>query len=675
MSCLGCDSNCTFVLVSGSEDNVQNVVVNASTGIATFTVIDFTQDYGFTVRQNCPLATGGQGVVSQDIIYSYPPLTTCDTVENCIDYDLLAAKVLLQIPNTDTLTNNLNGTFTHRAIDGTQVTIDLKRTKFEVLGGGQYRITDDYGSVVTFSIPDVPTVVDNGDGTFTFSNGADPDVTFDAKACTVVDNGGGSFTITDDFGTTINFTVPASATPASLTNNGDGTFTFDNNVDAPTVIDMRRCVATDNLDGTYDIQDDSGNTITITTYPKATLVDNLDDTWTYDNGVDTPVVIDIRKSTILSLGGSNYRITDDFGNSVDVSTGTETVTTLGRTGDELTYANEDASNPNVDLSDFRITVTDNADGTYDLDDGVGNIGTINTITGVSGDANNSLSDGTDGKPFYEAMSTASVEEFTSSGTYTVPDGATIVEVHLIGGGGGGGGGHSNSTADYSDGGAGGGGGQYTFHKYTAAELGGGGTNISVTIGAGGTGGSGGTYDGNDNQTAGGTGGTSTFGNFLIAIGGNGGGISNALNTNVPTGGTGVSYIGYTSGNGGDAGCYQGGYQAATAGQTAVAAPGGGGGGAHGNTSSGGAGGVGFSTSYRTRTTTAGGASGANGTAATSTTFNGGGGGGSRTSTATGGDGGTGARGGGGGGGGGSTTAVRAGNGGAGGAGYCIVYAY
>lgn len=675
MSCLGCDPNCTYVLVAGSEDNVQNVVVNSSTGIATYTVIDFTQDYSFTVRQNCPLATGGQGVVSQDIIYSYPALTTCDTVENCIDYDLLAAKVLLQIPNTDTLTNNGNGTFTHRAIDGTQVTIDLKRTKFESLGGGQYRITDDYGSVVTFSIPDVPTVTDNGDGTFTFSNGADPDVTFDAKACTVVDNGGGSFTITDDFGTSINFTVPASATPASLTNNGDGTFTFDNNVDAPTTIDMRRCVATDNLDGTYDVQDDSGNTITITTFPKATLTDNGDDTWTYDNGVDAPVVIDIRKATILSLGGSNYRITDDFGNSVDVSTGTETVTVLGRAGDELTYANEDASNANVDLSDFRVTVTDNADGTYDLDDGVGNIGTINTITGVSGDANNSLSDGTDGKPFYEAMSTASVEEFTSSGTYTVPDGATIVEVHLIGGGGGGGGGHSNSTADYSDGGAGGGGGQYTFHKYTATELGGGGTNITVTIGAGGSAGSGGTYDGNDNQTAGGTGGTSTFGNFLIAIGGNGGGISNTLNTNVPTGGVGVSYIGYTSGNGGDAGCYQGSYQAATAGQNAVAAPGGGGGGAHGNTSSGGAGGVGFSTAYRTRTTTAGGSSGANGTAATSTTFNGGGGGGSRTSTATGGDGGTGARGGGGGGGGGSITAIRAGNGGAGGAGYCIVYAY
>lgn len=670
MACSNC--NCTYSVVSGSEVNVQDIVVS-STGTSRYTVTDFTQPYSFTIKEVCK--PEGQGVISQDIEVSGPAPSTCDSVNNCVDTAALASAVLALIPGTDSLVVNPDGTIVHTALNGAVVTVDLKRCQLNMIAPGQYSLTDDYGSTVTLASPTAITLVDNGDGTFTFSNGSDPDVTFDSKLCLVEDLGSNQYRITDDSGNVITFT--AATTPPTVVDNLDGSYTYDNGVDTPVTWQTEKCTVVDNGGGSYTVTDDSGTSITFTVPPSAvpaTLTDNLDDTWTFDNNVDTPVVIDIRKATIQNLGGSNYRITDDFGNSVDVSTGTETITTLGRTGDELTYANEDASNPNVDLSDFRVTVTDNLDGTYDLDDGVGNLGTIDTKSGTSADSGNLLSDGTDGLPFLGSAPTT-VTEFTSSGNYTIPAFAKALTVKLIGGGGGGAGGHSNSTADYSDGGGGGGGGQYTFHTYSVAELGGAGTVIAVTIGAGGTGGSGGTYDGNDNQTAGGTGGTSTFGNYLIAIGGNGGTISNTLNTNVPVGGTGVSFIGYTSGNGGDAGCYQGSYQAATSGQSAAAAPGGGGGGAHGNTSSGGAGGVGFSTAYRTRTTTAGGTSGTNGTAAASTTHNGGGGGGSRTSTATGGDGGAGARGGGGGGGGGSITAIRAGNGGAGGAGYCVVYAY
>ena len=671
-----CSTNCSYSLVAGSELNVSNLSINSSNGLATYTIVDETLPFGFSILEVC---TTDNISATRTIVQSFPARTTCATVTSCLDYGQLATEVLANLPGSDELVINPNGTITHTALDGTIVIVDLKKAKIEDLGGNSYRITDDYGSQVTFTIPTLyspATLVDNADGTFTFDNSMDPPVTIDMKLATVTDLGGSQYQVEDDSGNIVTFYGPA---PAVVTDNADGTFDFDNNVDTPVTIDFRIATVVNNGGGSFTVTDDFGTTINFTVPASsipATLTDNLDDTWTFDNNVDTPVTIDIRKATIQSLGGNNYRITDDFGNTVDVTSGTfsETITLLGRTGDELTFDNEDASNPNVDLSDFRVTVTNNLDGTYDIDDGVGNLGTIDTVTGVSSDANNSLSDGADGKPYYHAMSTASSQEFTASGTYTIPEGATVIEVHLIGGGGGGGGGHANSTPEYSDGGAGGSGGQYTFHKYTATELGGTGTNITVTIGAGGTSGAGGTFDGNDNQVAGGTGGSSTFGNFLIALGGNGGGISNTLNNNVPTGGVGVSFIGHTSGNGGDAGCYQGSYQAATAGQTAVAAPGGGGGGAHGNGSTGGAGGVGFSTSYRTRTTTPGGASGSNGTADTTTTHNGGGGGGTRNSN-VGGAGGAGARGGGGGGGGGSTNSVAGGAGGAGGAGYCIVYAY
>jgi hypothetical protein len=46
-------------------------------------------------------------------------------------------------------------------------------------------------------------VIDNGDGTFTFTNGVDAPVTFDVKKTVVVDNGDGTFTLTDDFGNTV----------------------------------------------------------------------------------------------------------------------------------------------------------------------------------------------------------------------------------------------------------------------------------------------------------------------------------------------------------------------------------------------------------------------------------------------------------------------------------------
>lgn len=117
---------------------------------------------------------------------------------------------------------------------------------------------------------------------------------------------------------------------------------------------------------------------------------------------------------------------------------------------------------------------------------------------------------------------ADYEEFLSSGTYNVPEGATYVYVELVGGGGGGG---NNTANNFSCGGGGGGG--FVAGLFKADDLSG---TVAVTIGAGGSGGA------NGGNNAGSPGGNSTFGAILVANGGGGG--LNTVGNNLKGGGDG-----------------------------------------------------------------------------------------------------------------------------------------
>lgn len=126
--------------------------------------------------------------------------------------------------------------------------------------------------------------------------------------------------------------------------------------------------------------------------------------------------------------------------------------------------------------------------------------------------------------------------FTSSGTWTCPEGVSMVYVTAVGGGGGGGGGagaspttsYSNSSREYitSGGGGGGGGGGQFIHSVVGVTAG---TSYSVTIGAAGSAGTAGISTNGYSATvptnggAGGNGGTTKFGNLVAASGGGGGG--------------------------------------------------------------------------------------------------------------------------------------------------------
>jgi len=124
--------------------------------------------------------------------------------------------------------------------------------------------------------------------------------------------------------------------------------------------------------------------------------------------------------------------------------------------------------------------------------------------------------------------------FTSSGTFTVPDGVTEVWVSMCGGGGGGGGGGGSYNA--ISGAGGGGAAAYLAKAVTVTS----GESITITIGAAGSAGASG--------GSGGSGGTSSFGSRLSCAGGGGGGTGLSA--------SGTSSGGSAGGTGGSAGgCY------------------------------------------------------------------------------------------------------------------------
>src|SRR5690606_6377795 len=226
---------------------------------------------------------------------------TYNTIEEYIEHIVSTAET------TTTLVNNNDGTYTYTSEDGTVTTVDVPSDIVNQFGtivtdgpvtvdGATYNTIEEYIEAVAKANETVTTLVNNNDGTFTYTNEAGTIVTFDANTTTMVDNGDGTYTFTNANGDTITidsvgdiinnfedfvtnspvtvdgttytsveeyFETIVTSNSDALVDNGDGTFTHTAADGTVVTFDANTTPMVDSDDGTYTFTNANGDTITI----------------------------------------------------------------------------------------------------------------------------------------------------------------------------------------------------------------------------------------------------------------------------------------------------------------------------------------------------------------------------------------------------------------------------
>jgi len=226
-----------------------------------------------------------------------------------------------------------------------------------------------------------------------------------------------------------------------------------------------------------------------------------------------------------------------FGEKLDIGTPSDaTVTSAKLSGNLVTPGTLDVNGAELILdADADTSITADTDDTIDIkiagaDDFQFTANTMSVLSGstLNIDSGATIANSGTATGFAATgVTPASVQVFTSSGTWTRPTDILTIVVTVVGGGGGGAGGTEGGGDGVSGGGGGGGG--YAIEMIDVTSL----SSETVTIGASGAGGS--------SNSAGSDGGTSSFGSYCSATGGGGGltGSNTAYNGRGGQGGVGT----------------------------------------------------------------------------------------------------------------------------------------
>jgi len=156
----------------------------------------------------------------------------------------------------------------------------------------------------------------------------------------VYDNITSTLTLTDNNGATTDISVNLSSLRASLLDNGDGTYLFDNGAGVTTVVNTLDGVSAD-LGNVLSVGTDGRPYLSAVADVVTTLVDNGDGTYVYTNEIGVASVVDTRDGVSADAGNSLLLGSDGLPYLAGVA---ETVTTLVDNGDgTFTYSNEAAA--------------------------------------------------------------------------------------------------------------------------------------------------------------------------------------------------------------------------------------------------------------------------------------------------------------------------------------------
>ncbi len=282
--------------------------------------------------------------------------------------------------SVSTLVDNLDGTYTYTDETGNPSTIDTRAASNPYDNTVSGLAATDVQAAIDEINAAAGTValVDNLDGTYSFTDaGGNVTVISDTSVSTLVDNLDGTYTYTDETGNPSTIDTRAASNPYDNTVSGLAA------TDVQAAIDEINAAAgtvalVDNLDGTYSFTDAGGNVTVISDTSVSTLVDNLDGTYTYTDEAGNPSTIDTRAAsnpydnTVSGLAATDVQAAID---EINAAAGTVALV------DNLdgTYSFTDAGGNVTVISDTSVsTLVDNLDGTYTYTDETGNPSTIDT---------------------------------------------------------------------------------------------------------------------------------------------------------------------------------------------------------------------------------------------------------------------------------------------------------
>lgn len=241
---------------------------------------------------------------------------------------------------TDQLIDNLDGSFTHVAVDGTITNIPAPPVSSLVdNGNGTYTYDDGNGNITLIDVNeidlDINSVIIAG-STITFTSEDGTSVVIDVCAlvaancnATLVENVDGSWTFTDNAGVVTTSSIPAES---SLVDNLDGTATHVSGSGNITTLDICQmmidggCANTDSLvdngNGTFThtALDGTVTVVDMTTRPASTIADNGNGTFTHTSGDGVVTLLDVCQSiaancnaTLVPSPGATFTFTDNAG--------------------------------------------------------------------------------------------------------------------------------------------------------------------------------------------------------------------------------------------------------------------------------------------------------------------------------------------------------------------------